>query len=148
MQVFPAWQVRTVDVRLVVCTLNVRLAGLHHPRKSGDHRSDLGRLLRDLDGYAELARDSLRRAQPAGHRHAGLALLIAERLDSGDEDEVDCASATSSSSQWYTSDAVPGADVLTGDALGCGRRPVGRVASRIGGNLGRTTALASARQRS
>src|SRR5260370_37425525 len=36
-----------------------------------------------------------------------------------------CRPTTSSASQWYKSDAVPGPDLLAGDALGRGRGPVG-----------------------
>jgi len=41
-----------------------------------------------------------------------------------------CRPATLSISQWYKSDAVPGPDLLAGDALVRGRRPVGLGVSR------------------
>src|SRR6266851_2055482 len=46
-----------------------------------------------------------------------------------------CRPTTSSTSQWYKSDAVPGPDLLAGDALVRGRRTVGLVAVHPGEEL-------------
>src|SRR5258708_37956826 len=46
-----------------------------------------------------------------------------------------CRPATSSASQWYKSDAVPGPDLLAGDALVRGRRAVGLEAIHPGEEL-------------